>query len=219
MKKYIFAPFIVIFLVVQTISCKKGNDDPAFSFRTRKARLVGKWITTNSSTTNIENLYNQASLWTSVNNRTESYNGSSNLVTINTYLDSNGIQKNSQTHTLNEKYAESFEFKKDGSYTYTKEYPDSLIIMESGTWNFLPKSKTKNFKNKEAVELMIANSNTTNLSFGMQQPTTIGEWNTKFKILVLDELKFKEIKVIYDYSDKSVDTEDEIEIKYTLKRE
>lgn len=34
---------IAIFIISFSLSCKKGSQDPNFSFRTRKARVTGKW--------------------------------------------------------------------------------------------------------------------------------------------------------------------------------
>ncbi|HEY1038864.1 MAG TPA: hypothetical protein VGF30_05625 [Bacteroidia bacterium] len=42
MKKLSFI-FCLLLIVSSFVSCKKGSEDPAFSFRTRKNRVVGAW--------------------------------------------------------------------------------------------------------------------------------------------------------------------------------
>jgi hypothetical protein len=56
---------ITLLLLIGTFfySCKKGSEDPALSFRSRKARLTGKWVGTNysseiNSITSNTNLFN-----------------------------------------------------------------------------------------------------------------------------------------------------------------
>ena len=39
----IFQYTVIVLIIVQIFACKKGADDPFFSFHTRKARLSGSW--------------------------------------------------------------------------------------------------------------------------------------------------------------------------------
>jgi hypothetical protein len=47
--KNIFKITLLLLIGIFLYSCKKGSEDPALSFRSRKARLTGKWVGTNYS--------------------------------------------------------------------------------------------------------------------------------------------------------------------------
>lgn len=101
-------------------SCKKGEDDPFLSLRSRKARVAGKWKMTsmNSKNTNSYSSYSSVSTFSSDGSTYSSSNTSGGTTTTN-----------SGTYTSN------FEFKKDGTFTLTF-VEDSVTITETGTWDF-----------------------------------------------------------------------------------
>ncbi|MGV3631560.1 MAG: hypothetical protein ACO1O6_10140 [Bacteroidota bacterium] len=122
-------------------ACKKGEDDPFLSFRTRKTRVTGEW-----KVSKMESYYSSVS---------EDYSH-----TINTTYDGT-TETTTNTHhgpffnyseTTTQVYKEGYTFRKDGSfsYSYTSEDENSLV---DGTWTFLGKNQKENLKNKEAIIL------------------------------------------------------------------
>lgn len=109
-------------------SCRKGEDDPFLSLRSRKARLTGEWKLKSGS---------------------ESYefNG------INIQIDYSENKKiiNSTEYT----YSEKIVFDKKGEYEWTCE-DNNAAYREKGSWEFGRKSKSKDYKAKETVTLYIS---------------------------------------------------------------
>lgn len=214
MKKAVL--ILVLFSIIS--ACKKGDNDPFLSLKSRKNRITGKWETVTSETKTIDVNFSQNNAWDYYLETTEIFDGDINNITIFHYEDSSGTQQTGITEVLNENYTESFEFKKDGTYIYKKIVTDeyTITIEESGIWCFLPKSKAKNLKKKEAVQLQTTKMSKIN-SFGMVEETTSDDWNTNFKIFVLDKLKSDEIIMIYESNYSS--SYEKLDIKSTIKLE
>lgn len=123
------------FLLLQIVSCKKGSEDPAISFRSRNSRLEGTWNI-------VECNFNRNSI--SISNATDtSYtrsrfkNDSGN--TVRRY---NGVveQLNKYLGTA------SLEFTKDGFIRYKEQQNASGSNLEStsdGIWNWRQTGKSK----------------------------------------------------------------------------
>ena len=133
MKSIFKSIFIVVIIVITLISCRKGEEDPFFSFRSRKARITGYWRLT-SGTTNI------------------SYNDTTQVLTYNgASIDYVVSAKNEGTlYSGNISYSELWKINKNNTFEMYKNYPDYDISM-SGDWVFYPKDKCKDLKNKEAI--------------------------------------------------------------------
>lgn len=160
-------------LVVVLDSCKKGEDDPFVSLRSRKARIVGAWKMTSMKST-----------------FTSTYSG---ITTSNTYT------SNGSTYTLTETFDGSsetmtgtetleFEFKKDGSYT-AKCVRDGDSRTEEGQWNFT--SGVGELKNKSQLT-MVSKSNTN--TYGTSSSTG----NYFNSTLDIKELRHKKIVLAYE---------------------
>ncbi|MGV6862149.1 MAG: hypothetical protein ACWA41_10275 [Putridiphycobacter sp.] len=167
MKKTMFALFGAALLMAAP-SCKKGENDPALSLKTRKGRLAGEYTITSIEGT---------STYTSGSNTsttTTTFDGS-NYVESQT---SNGTTvSNTSTVTLAE-----MTFSKDGTWTRSwnetrteiddqTSYKQTDVIdtkmTMSGTWAFVGKTKDQS-KNKERVQLSVleyTNDETTNTTF------------------------------------------------------
>ena len=130
-----FSSFLLIAFVLVFISgcLKKGEDDPLISFRTRKARVVGKWKIKKgkkisaSNTTTISTTYSQ-----------DKYEQTYSLLSYTPSITSGDI-----------KY--TIEFKKDGKVAENRilEYSDRFSV--KGTWNFT--GRVGKEKNKEQIVL------------------------------------------------------------------
>lgn len=128
MKTNFLKVFVVLFIGVLILEgCRKGENDPLISLRTRDARVTGEWklvsyeststtITTSGSTTVTQtttNMYD-GSLWTSTTaGGTDTYSYSRNLNIL-----------------------------KDGTYTYM-ETEDGDQSEDSGRWSWLSDAKKK----------------------------------------------------------------------------
>ena len=101
-------------------NCKKGEDDPFLSLRTRKARVAGEW-TMKSGTDKISAVdgASGASFTNNITYTETSYNETSS------FPGGGG----SGTHKL------TIEFEKDGGFIYTETMDGSTFIAK-GTWNF-----------------------------------------------------------------------------------
>lgn len=142
MKKNLIKLSILSLVLVTTAlftGCKKGENDPFLSLRSRKARVVGEW-----------KLNKGTVKWTdSSGTETTTYGESSGTVT-----DASG--------TDNFTYSMEYSFKNDGTYsisyteTYTGDTPS--ISKEEGRWSFVGKNKSADVKNKESILLTTTSS-------------------------------------------------------------
>jgi hypothetical protein len=158
--KYILKIALLLLIGTVLYSCKKGDEDPAISFRTRKARLTGNWEGTNySSEINFTNaLTNRQTI-----SSKETINAGGSDISIKTESDTKII-----TATGNISF-HNLEITKDGNYFYSLQYnivssyPDSTpsgtkftvskkvskTINKQGKWAFT--GKLDGSKNKENV--------------------------------------------------------------------
>lgn len=120
---------VIVAAVVLTTSigfngCKKGEDDPFLSLRSRKARVAGEWTVSESE-------------------MTQSSSGSNGVFTMNVDFDGSTVTQvvndDGQRYTFLFSQKETYVFEKDGKYeheqiqTYNGE---KFTVNETGTWNF-----------------------------------------------------------------------------------
>lgn len=201
----LFSQLIIILPLLYTIqSCKKGDNDPFLSLRTRKARFCGEWKVTHEDG---KSNYNQSGEFNYSNTLNYSYNGVAK--TTNSYgqspvITSNQISYTSYNNTTTEQYMENYFFEEDGTfnYQYTNTLASSLKEF-SGTWKFLPKNENGTTKNKETVLLEYTNCY---LIDETRQSTTMFPGGfIKTKIYAIDELKNKEMILIFTNSYSNYD--------------
>lgn len=130
-KKIIYFAFAFIAIVgVSTVtSCKKGENDPFISLKSRKARISGEWKLekgTLTSTTVAGGIPSSS---------TTTYTGSTRT--------SNGNS---------DPYSETLTIDKDGTYEIAI-VDDGYAYTTSGVWFFAGKVKDLDLKNKEAIVL------------------------------------------------------------------
>lgn len=125
---------MLAFIALSFQACKKGENDPFLSLRSRKARLEGEWVLSKLEGTEQE--FVNGSLVS-----TTTYSGDGTTMTVNDNGDvSNGA------------YTQEFTFEKKGSYS-TRIVNDGMIFNSSGNWAFMGKSKSADLKNKESIIL------------------------------------------------------------------
>lgn len=143
MKKIVLFAIIASLILLNFTSCKKGENDPTISLRSRKARLVGDW-----------KLKEGLAVTTLSNGEIETvtYNG------LEKVIEKTGQPTQTKTFTC------ELDVRKDGSYTWTTYDDQDLRIIE-GTWYFGSKNKELDIKNKETL-CLITEKHTTATSGG-----------------------------------------------------
>lgn len=135
MKKHV--SFLTVLLISSMIlsftSCKKGEDDPFLSLKSRNSRLKGEWVMKEASVTETYSVSGVSSTTTTT------YNG-----TQMTETDASGADTWAYTYTIT--------FEKDGTYSIV-EVDDGSTVNYSGTWAWGGKNKSTELKNKEVIHL------------------------------------------------------------------
>jgi hypothetical protein len=182
MKKTTLIFLSAILLTGTFVACKKGDNDPFLSLRSRKNRLSGLW-TVKEETVN-EVITTPGS--TTTNNVV--YDGEmaiSSSVTV-----ASGV---TTTTVDTAKYSVSLDIKKTGNYE-KKIVNKNLLDIEvyTGTWMFLGKSKIDKLKNKEAI---LMTTNKAVISDGAVSNSYVYT-DLNGKTIVIDQLKNKEMITI-----------------------
>ncbi len=129
----IFSICFVSMLLI--LGCKKGEEDPTLSLRTRKERFAGDWNLTRGfvSSTSKNSVVNTS--------YTES------AYTTTTSLNPDLVINGSYTRTLS--------INKEGTFI-EETYKDDQYTKDQGYWTFLSGNDIEKLKNKEAVLFKIA---------------------------------------------------------------
>ncbi len=173
------------------IGCKKGENDPLLSLRSRKSRLEGNWVIVKEevSETNING--STTEIMQSV------YDGEMKVTTTTTTV---GTISTTVIDTV--KYTFNFDIKKDGNYKITAANENKIdIVTTEGTWLFLGKSKLNDLKNKEAILL------TTTKQVVSSNPVanSVNYENLNGLTIVIDALKNKEMMTIVEENSSNED--------------
>ncbi|MES2836976.1 MAG: hypothetical protein V4667_05600 [Bacteroidota bacterium] len=189
MKKITLSAIAVLTLAFSITSCKKGENDPALSLKSRKSRVAGEWNVTNysvnssnSSTSPNNGPSNSVVNTTNTSTNDESHDGT-NLTIISSNSDqnynfgNNAVVTTTTSSTLSGKIMHhTFVFEKDGTWsaehhyttteTITRRNGDEIEVREitsetksSGVWNFL--GKIGEAKNKESMIVSTLSSDNT----------------------------------------------------------
>lgn len=205
MKKLLLLGVTAMILVTNLSSCKKGENDPFLSLKSRKARLTGEWTVTNIVEANSE--VNSANPFLSTTTSGSYANGILTEVTTNT---SSGFV----TQTSTEEITTTYEFLKDGTYIQTNVH-SSFTDVISGNWIFMGKNKTQELKNKESIMLYITKFVQTDNN-GVSQTITATGIDAVADVFVIDQLKSKEIVLIDENSSVQGSTTNTNKTTYTL---
>jgi hypothetical protein len=174
-------------------ACKKGENDPFMSLRSRKARLAGEWKVTSSE--NVLITTENGNGITSVKTSISTYNGTAGTTTSNSKFTSSTGTSESSNITSSD-YTLNYIFEKDGTYTF--KYFDSESgesDIEEGFWSFMSKNKGADLKNKEAITLTQTKiSDSDGYAMNIKGKINYGD------ILIIDQLKNKEVIFKYDYT-------------------
>ena len=152
--------FLSLSVVFLFASCRKGKEDPFFSFHSRKARVAGNWRISNydANTTTTYNYKNGST-------QTESFNRTFGVVNYHEITSGSNIP----TFTLDGKISvSSYHFDKTGNWNSVLEYylyaPQAVggfytsktRIEEEGKWDFL--GSGQGLKKNESMSLQTTQS-------------------------------------------------------------
>lgn len=199
MKKIIALSLFAVLLIGFATQCKKGEEDPLLSLRSRKARVCGDWSLTSgsavyssrgtnySSTNSI--LFTQAAY-------SESY----------TYVSGSFSQSGSATGT----YKYDITFEKDGSFNLT-EIIDGEVVIASGTWNFT--DGIGDTKKREQIVLFLKSST------GISGSTTLSyTGNQVYMTFNIKELRNKKMVITREEMTSSGTSSDDMKWEATLEQ-
>lgn len=206
MKKNIVFIYITLAMLVFSSSCKKGEHDPGFTLKTRKARVTAEWKLTTGQL--IEEIIDGSSF-------------SSEVIAF----DGENMHKSSKSFP----YSETMNIERDGTFSKTiisevtyfvsaiSDYKTAKVKRtETGVWYFVGGSKAQEFEKKERVafETLTVKEESDDTSYVPQNETYTGTQDAT--IMVLDRLARTEIIVTIDNSNET-DGVGENKFRQTLK--
>lgn len=212
MKKLILSTTILAAIAssMTFTSCKKGENDPAISFKSRKSRVTGEWAVSSMESTASDTY---ASGGVTITDRyVTNFDG-----TTFTYTETEADGDVSETKANVTEW--SFIFEKDGTYssmqnititeysytpsggpkiTTTQTTCNVYTYEELGNWSFIGKDKDGEYKSKERIVLNTTTENETEPSGncqGTDKRTSTYANGENATIWDIDQLKSKEIIV------------------------
>lgn len=201
MKKLLILSITAVAIMANLSSCKKGENDPFLSMKSRKARVAGEWTVTGEEVTSTDVNYSSGGgvTFTTTTTSSSTFNGTTKTTTSSSVTtSSSGGNPVTSSSTNTSIYTLGFTFEKDGTFKMDKvNTSPSYTEAYEGNWSFVGKSKSVELKNKEAIVLTFTKYSytsggvtTTDSATGFDQPM----------ILVMDQLKSKEIIFINESS-------------------
>lgn len=216
-----------LFLV--TPSCKKGEEDPALSLSSRKARLAGEWTVT---------YFKSISTWDNGAGDSSSYTQESNdgKTQTNTSVSTSGGVAGTPQITTTTIDLWEMTINKDGSYTEVKNTTEVTVTdlgggvtstdtevrtrSYSGSWSFVGKDKTGDYKKNERVIFTVTlydgtYQNTNVYNDNGTATTTVGDLSTSNETYLTGEwvnymdilqLKGKEVKLVLEGDNTDINT-------------
>ncbi len=191
MKKTIsFLTLSAIVIALVFTGCKKGENDPFLSLKSRTGRLAQEWKLSSEDYTTVSK--------TGSVTTTEHYTYDGSIETITTTYTLSG---NSSTSTATKTYSKETTFDKDGTYKET-EINDGDATTTEGTWMWVKKNKDNGLKNQEAIVMFITKQTDSN----GDTETYDGKSNIALNgIVVFDKLASDEVIMKYDFTNTNSD--------------
>ncbi len=174
MKKLTKSVLAILVIASSITACKKGDDDPGFSLKSRKGRLSTTWnVTELKSDVTSVTTSNGTTTYTQTTKTTDTYAGATAKREVSTTYAGGG-----STTTSSDSYSGAvsdltYTFEKDGTWSSTQTVKWSSVThteagttttdaidftettTQSGTWYFLGKNKSNDDKNKENISLSV----------------------------------------------------------------
>lgn len=127
MKKSISVIFLLFTIFsIEFVSCRKGEDDPALSLRSRKARMAGEWKMTSGKTVST-NVYTSSSTTSTTTTTYDGANATESNVTTTPF----GTFNTDDAYA----YTDAITFEKNGKFSGAN-VNNGITTTFEGTWNF-----------------------------------------------------------------------------------
>lgn len=165
MKKGIVFTGMFILIISAIVGCKKGENDPFLSLRTRKARITGEWT-----------------LVEGINVETSTTSGGTSVSTTLSYTDSTSTWLGETVP-----YTKVLSLDKKGNFEIRRTR-NGVEKIDKGVWFFAGKVKEQGIKNKEAIVLSLQEQSETGVG-------TFNEYDGFLlnKVIMIDRLKNDEM--------------------------
>jgi hypothetical protein len=168
MKKLTKSVLAILVVASSFTACKKGEGDPALSFRSRAARVAGEWKVSNeegksdysnSSTGSAGSTGSMSYKFTPTNYTATSVSGANTSNSTGTVTENSWTFEKTGTFTHKKNYTvKSTETETQFGVTSTVEKTTVYSISEEGVWNFLG-SVQDDTKNKEEMSVSVTKTN------------------------------------------------------------
>jgi hypothetical protein len=173
----LFTLFVLFGSLIWMSACKKGDNDPALSLRSRSARVVGDW---------------------KLHSGTYSFSQPFSADLNDTYTDSQVIRDSAGIKVYHA-FTWDISFENDGTYTSVKKETAPGGVMETetvkGTWHFTLKNKIDDAKNKEGLIL-------TTTDYALSSGAALSTYETVYpvfgEIWKLDRLSHHEFTIMIE---------------------
>jgi hypothetical protein len=179
MKKVLSLSMAIVLIAVLFSSCKKGENDPFLSLKSRTSRLSREW---KMSSADMTTTYTTSS-YTSTT--TTSFDGTT-ITQTSVYTVGGSSSSNTTTYT----FSNEVEFAKDGTFTETI-IDDGDSETNSGIWSWVYGNEDIDLKNKEAIVLTYTSGDGYTLSGISLDPDVI---------YAFEKLSSSELVIVHDYS-------------------
>jgi len=198
-------------------ACKKGENDPAISLRSRKARVEGEWTVSKMESTRTTT---PTCTGCTVSTTKTTFDG-----TTKTVVETNGSNVDTDIYSVSEN---SLVVEKDGNYKWTEtetltSYNGNAATgstpstsVDEGVWNFTGGAGDT----KKKSELVLVNTKSTS-TYGSTSTTSTSTGSPFGVIFMIDQLKNKEmiLKVVSTDVYGTPSTTSVTETTYTLTQE
>ncbi len=171
----LLAILVIAFAMPTLQSCKKGENDPMLSLKSRKARLTGEWKLSEGTVTELEGTGSTTTVYTETM-KTETELGETPAITP---------------------YTETITIEKDGTFESTNVSGTSIYTLK-GVWFWAEGNKELETGDKEVLVLSITSITTAG---GVSTYTGFGDSNQQF--LKIDKLSGKEMIITIEESSSS----------------
>lgn len=200
MKKIALAIATIALVGGSMTSCKKGENDPFLSLRSRKARLTGTWTISAGEMTTTTSFGGTSATQTTTYTATDRTVVAGGITTVYTVaensvtIESDGTYATTNTETLSTV---------DGT---SVPGTTAVTVTGAGNWAFMGKNKDAEVKNKEAI---ILNATAAGQQDASHNHTETFTGLSDGIVWVIDQLKNKEmiITVNYGWSDDEGDSQ------------
>ncbi|TNE72462.1 MAG: hypothetical protein EP333_07595 [Bacteroidetes bacterium] len=126
-KSHLKHALIAVLTISFLAACKKGENDPFLSLKSRNSRITGTWKLTSQTTSETY---------------VESFNGSSTTDVFSTTYDGTTLYVNDGGSSNSTSYSQTIEINKDGTYKMTR-IEDGSTYQNNGNWWWIDSKKKK----------------------------------------------------------------------------